>query len=338
MLFNCSIGALAAVIAASIALFALRVSGGSTIPFSATDMTVAIVCIAAYSVAQVAMIVATMVYRSSNQFAYAMTFAGTLLLVEGIILIIAASCGLGIGTGAAGILLVRIFGSIVFFWELKRREPWISFGFSSATIPEIRRLIRPSLGALSLTFASALALQGAVLALGAASGAAAVAAFSSARTLTRIPLQLSGLVLRPTMPELTRAYVAGDHALTARLTRLNVLIAICSTIPFVVLFAFAGPHLVSLLSRDHFTTSWQTITLLSLAGAANSTWTAVASPWIATNRYGHFSTWYIVLSIATVLAPFVPAGDRALNAAAAYLASESITGLIAMHSTRRRYE
>ncbi len=336
LLFNGGIGVAVAIIAAAVAIAIVMWQGSAGAAYSPLEFSGAIACIAGYSVGLVISTVATIAYRATHRFAFAMTFAGTVLLVEGIALIAAATMGLGLFGAAALMLVIRIASTYLLFALLRRQEPWARFSVAKADFAEIKRLSHPSLGAISLTVASAIALQGAVLVLGGVAGAAVTAVFASARSLTRMPLQFSGLVLRPTIPELTRAVVNDDKALAARLLRVNVGVALASSLPFVLIFSLFGPFLMEKISAGYLVAGWPLFFFLSLAGAANSTWMAIASPLVATNQYRAFSGWYFSLSLAVVGAPFIPIGAADLKVAAAYCAAEIATGLIVLRAARRR--
>jgi O-antigen/teichoic acid export membrane protein len=85
----------------------------------------------------------------------------------------------------------------------------------------VRRLARPAIGFMAFPLGNALVLQGPLLILGATLGGAAVAMFSSLRTLARIPMQVTNMFNTSIWPELSRAHGAGDLALLRRLHRLS---------------------------------------------------------------------------------------------------------------------
>lgn len=285
-------------------------------PFSAPEIAVAIGFITLYAMVLTQMSIVTVVFRATHKFAFAMVFAGTWILLEGGALVALAYHGFGIAHAAGAYFAIRLVGYIAFTALLRRKEPWVKVGVKRADRATIRALANPSLAALGLTFATAVSLQGMVLALGAAAGPAVVAIFGAARTLSRAPLQLSGMVLRPSIPELTRAITEGNTSLERRLTRMNILVSLAVTLPFGVILTLAGPWILSLMSGGALTASWMLFALLSLTAISNATWMALATPLIAMNRQAEFSYLYLLAALFAVVIAYGFSQDGWLWAAA----------------------
>ncbi len=298
----------------------LALAGQAGGPFTPGQIATAVVLITAYAVVCTQMSIVTVIYRGTHKFAQAMFFAGTLILLEGAALAAIALTGGSIARAAAAYLVIRVLGYLLFVRLLKAREPWVEIGVRRATRATIRSLAKPSAAALGLTFATALLLQGMVLALGATAGAATVAVFGASRTLSRAPLQLSGMFLRPSLPELTRAITEGNRPLERRLTRMNTGVAVAVTLPFGLVLWFFGQPLLGRVSEGELHAPATLFALLALATIANATWMALAAPLIALNRQAEFSYLYLVLcAIAVILVALHPG---AIFAAALMVAVE----------------
>lgn len=228
------VSAIAAVAVAYSAYLYLTASSTDTGDFGQKNLAISICVFVIYSIVATQMSLLSVVYRATNKFATSTVMSGTLFFLEGAFALVAVLCGGGLLAVTAGYLLIRLTGYIVYLGYLKRLEPWVTFGFGSARRTTLRRLAKPSFAALLLTLSNALILQGTLLTLGWFYSPAAVAVFGAARTVSRIPLQFSGLFIRPSIPELTRAILSGNHSLVKRITTLNIAIALLTTIPFAV--------------------------------------------------------------------------------------------------------
>lgn len=178
-------------------------------------------------------------------------------------------------------------------------------GYKNSNWRTLQRLANPSFAALSLTLANAISLQGAVLALGVVTGPSSVAIFASCRSIARIPLQFSGLITRPSLPEFTRAQLSGDVRAIRRLNKLNILTALLITIPFSLLLGFFGPEILSYISQGKLTSPSILFVFLGCATVANSLWMAMATPLMAANRQSEFAYIYMALSLIVPLSVLI---------------------------------
>lgn len=290
----------------------LAFHGASAGTFAPTEIALAVALITAYAFVVSQMSIVAVIYRGTHKFAHATVFAGTLMLVEGASLVLVVVSGGGIALAALAYFIVRSVGYFLFVRLLKLREPWVEIGIKRATWHTIRTLANPSAAALGLTLATALLLQGMILALGATAGAATVAVFGASRTLCRAPLQLSGMFLRPSIPELTRAITSGNKALERRLTKANISAAIGATVPFSLVLVFYGQDLLGWISHGALVAPNILFVILSSASVLNATWMALAAPLIAMNRQAEFSYWYLALAALGVACVFGVDGPSAV--------------------------
>ena len=89
--------------------------------------------------------------------------------------------------------------------------PWIKFGWRHASFAEIRRLARPAIAFMGFPIGNALNLQGTLLAVGYALGPVEVVIFGTARTVSRVALQMVQMVNSTFEPEMSIAYGAGNY-------------------------------------------------------------------------------------------------------------------------------
>ena len=96
---------------------------------------------------------------------------------------------------------------------VKRDVPWIEFGFQHSSWAEIRRITRPALAFMGFPIGNALNLQGTLMAVGWALGPTEVVIFGTARTVSRVALQMVQMVNSTFEPELSLSFGAGNIAL-----------------------------------------------------------------------------------------------------------------------------
>jgi O-antigen/teichoic acid export membrane protein len=308
-------------------------------PFGSTNVAVSIIAMTVYSLVAVQMSALHVVYRSTHKYALGTLLLDALAPLEGTAVIIIAWSGGGFAEAATGMLVLRLPAWLAYYAVLRRQESWFYLGWDKARIKTLTRLSKPSLAAFALTAANALMLQGTVLAVGWAAGAASVAVFGAVRFLSRIPLQFSGLVTRASIPELTRSQVAGDATLTRRLVLVNVTTTLAATVPFALFLAIFGPALLTALWGENLEVGRPLFALLALAAALNATWSAAASPFVAVNEHSRFTYVYLGLAVLAVLLTLGYARDALINVAAVMtLAEGTLLALVLTQAPTRPIE
>jgi O-antigen/teichoic acid export membrane protein len=128
---------------------------------------------------------------------------------------------------------------------LRVRHSWMKVGMSMAKFSELRRLSGPAMGNLSGTIAQAFSIQGMTLIVASMLGPVAVVTLSTLRTMTRIALQMVGVISLAAEPEF--AAMAGGEDLAPQtalyLQMMSVSFWVASTMVFALVLA--GPLLLS---------------------------------------------------------------------------------------------
>jgi O-antigen/teichoic acid export membrane protein len=156
-------------------------------------------------------------FRANGEYAQHVAMQATAKLLQFGGIWITVLLGGGAIHAAAAFFIVRLFLTPIFAAVLILRHRWISYGVAHASIGELRRLLRPSLASMAFPIGNAMNIQGMVLVVGAVLGPAAVVAFTTLRTMTRLALQMVVVVSRAAEPELARAYGANDRYLMTSL-------------------------------------------------------------------------------------------------------------------------
>ena len=230
-------------------------------------------------------------------------------------LALAVMLGGGPIEAAFGFLGGRVLGLLIFLLDLPKVAPWLRFGWASASRDEVARLFRPSLASMAFPLGEALNTQGMRLVMGLVLGPAAVAVFSSIRTLCRSAMKPIVIVTRLIEPEIAFAFGAARHDLVRKLFSRSCQITLWAVLPACVALWFVGAALLHLWTRGQIVMDVPLYALLLLASAANSMWyTALMVPY-ATNRHEQIAVLYaaiygcgvLILSIA-LMRPFQSAG------------------------------
>ncbi len=268
---------------------------------SVPQARLSVLMLAIYGVLSVQNSVSLAAFRSIGQYASGNYLHMTIHLLENLSALTVVFLGGNIEAAAATYLGVGIAGIGVRMAVLNARARWLVFFAWRISFSEIRRLLHPALAALALPIAEALFLQGTVGVLGFAAGPAAVPAFTSVRTLSRIGIQLTMTVNRAVLPEFTIAAAAVDHARRARLAFLTIASSIVILFPMFVVVTTAGPLIVKLWTHGTIHPSYDLILLMALTMLVNGIWMPISNLIFALNQHAQFSYYYLAAALGSVL-------------------------------------
>ncbi len=268
----------------------------------------AAICIA-YAFVSMQTGIQRIVFQATNKYAFGTFLYDIWFLIGGLGVIAAAWCGRGIVSAALALLISRVIGNVVTSVLLRRSEPWARQGWRHADRATLRRLMQPSMAALSLTLANSFGLQGVVLTVGWFLGPVAAATFGTCRMLTRIPLQLSGLVTRASLPELIRAQAADNASLTRRLMQINIGLSVAAVAPIVTVLTIFGNTILARISHGKLHASVAVFALLGAGAVLSAAWSSLGSLLMAENRQGSYGYLALIVYLASAATPFVFRAD-----------------------------
>ena len=237
---------------------------------------------------------------------------------------------------AAAILLVRLATVALQFHFLRSRVAWLLEPTESFDRGILLRLAKPSLAFLSFPLGSALSIQGPLIVLGTAFGGTAVAAFSTLRTLTRIPVQVTNALNNSVWPEVSRAWGAGDLDLVRRLHRGTTSITLLFTILASLVLAFVGRAAcrIWLHGQDIYEPSLFTaLLLLSIPCALwNSSYVTIG----AINRHVRAGIGFVAINVFAIGAAYLFARQiAALGIAYVMLAADTLMAIYVIRESLR---
>lgn len=246
-------------------------------------------------------------YRSARQYAFGTLLYDALQFLEGVSVLVLAAAGYSYLAGALGLLAGRFLLTIVMVQQMKSRVPELNVGFSLADNLEIRRLLRPALGALSIPAALAINTQGMVLVAGAMISPVAAAMLSPTRTISRIAIQLVGIINRATIPEFSAACAKGDMLVIRKLIRANVMMMALVLLPGAVLFGLFGRQLVELWSKQEISPPISFVALIALSMFVHGCWYFSSNLLLALNRHTAIAATLLIGSVAAVVLAYLVA-------------------------------
>lgn len=284
------------------------------------DVRGAILALTGYSALILAQGLLQAVFRSNHHFATGSLISTGTLLLENALLIGVAISGMAILAGSLALLLGRLTGVALAVATAARMRTGILPGLHKADAATRRELTGPALAAMAIPLGLSLVLQGQVIVLGIAAGAAAVPAFVAARTLSRLGLQVAQALSHPLMPEFATVVAHGNRAGTVRYFVLVLGGAMALAGSSALLLALGGSWMVSVWSGGHIAVPPQMMLIIAVSSLAGGIWNPVSNLMLAVNEHARFAPALLGLSGLGLMVTFVTGNLLGSSAAAISMA------------------
>jgi O-antigen/teichoic acid export membrane protein len=243
-------------------------------------------------------------------------------------MIVAVIFGSGTRVTALVFSIANVAGTILLSILVRRDIPWIRFGWRYAKLAEIRKLVRPAIAFMGFPIGNALNLQGTLLAVGYALGPVAVVVFSTARTVSRVALQMVQMINSTFEPEMTIAFGALNYDLTRTLLRRACQLALIFAIVVVIIMMSFGPWFLTHWTGGRVPPSRPLLAILLLSVISYSLWSTGSTLMTSTNQHQRLAAYYILGTGLTCVLCFILAHYYGLfGAAASLLVSEIVMNL-----------
>lgn len=245
--------------------------------------------------------------RAADAFASSGTIFHTIVLAEAACALLVLVAGGDPFAVALGYLVARLIGTFVLSLLLRRKAAWLTQGAALKAGEEVRNLIKPALAAAALPAGHMIVIQGAVMALGAIAGPAAVPVFTVTRTLSRTALQFCLRFSMATMPQFTVAAVRNDRDRIAQLVFLNIVVSILLVVPTAALIVLVGHEVIQMWTGGRVVPGALLLLLMAVAMIGSAIWMPLSNLLSAKNRHGTFSYVFLIaaglaIALGTVLA------------------------------------
>jgi O-antigen/teichoic acid export membrane protein len=275
-------------------------------------------------------------YRCIARYSYGnMLKTGLSLLAFGVQLV-PVFLGYGPRTTAKVFALANIVITVLFCFLARRDIPWIRYGWSHASFAELKRLARPAVAFIGFPLGNALNLQGTLMAVGYALGPVDVAIFGTARTVSRVALQVVQMVNNTVWPELSIAFGAGNMELVRLLHRRACQLALFISLSVVILVAILGPTFLHHWTEGKVPPSTGLVSLLLIVVVFYSLWSTSSTLVAAINKHERLAVVYTIATGLTVCLTYIAARRYGLyGAAGSLLLSEIIMDVYVLPSALR---
>jgi O-antigen/teichoic acid export membrane protein len=275
-------------------------------------------------------------YTCVSRYAFGSFLKSMISLAAFAVTMVPVVLGHGPRTAALVFATGNIIGTITLGLFVRHDIPWIEFGWRHARFSEIRRLTAPAFAFMGFPIGNALNLQGTLIAVGYAVGPVAVAVFASARTVSRVALQMVQMVNTTVWPELSLAYGAKNFELLRTLHRRACQMALIIA-AFVVLFMMTlGPWFLTHWTGGHVPPSRSLLAILLIGVAIYSLWATSSTLAAAINKHQRLAVWYIIATGITLIFTYLLARRYGLyGAAASLIVSEIIMNIYVLPASLR---
>jgi O-antigen/teichoic acid export membrane protein len=244
-------------------------------------------------------------FRAAGLFAVGAFWNAFIILIESGGVITAVLFGAQPLVAACTILAGRVLGLVGQNILLRQRVPWLTIGLRRASATETRSLFAPAGAVMLVPIAQAFYLQGSALALGAAAGQAAVPAFTAARTLSRIGMQMCWLFNTPLMPEFSAAAARRDGAAQAMMVLVTLLVSAVLVIPYALLFALVGREVIVAWTHGVIHSPQSLLWVMAGSILFGGFWFPVSNLILALNRHASYTGWFVAFAAFGMPGTFV---------------------------------
>ena len=275
-------------------------------------------------------------YRCVGRYPYGSFIKSCMSLIAFGIMLIPVCFGGGPRVTALVFALANVLGTATLCIVVRRDIPWIRYGWTHASPAEVRRLTAPAVAFMAFPIGNAFNLQGTLMAVGYALGPTDVVIFGTARTISRVSLQMVTLINNTFWPEMSTAFGTSDIPLIRTLHRRACQMALLMSVTVVAAMMLFGPWLLNHWTRGHVPPSRMLLSLLLLVVVFNSLWTTSATLVASINKHQKLASRYVAATCITVILTYLAACRAGLyGAAASLLVSEFIMNLYVLPGALR---
>jgi O-antigen/teichoic acid export membrane protein len=267
-------------------------------------------------------------YRCIGRYPYGTSLKTILSFTAFAGMIAAVTLGYGPRVTALIFAAVNIAGTLLLCLFVRHDIPWIEFGWKHASVAEIRRLGPLAIAFMGFPAGNALNLSGTLLAVGYALGPVAVVVFGTARTVSRVALQMVQMINTTFEPEMSIAYGAGNYDLTRTLLRRACQLALFVAVVIVLIMMTFGPWFLTHWTGGHVPPSHTLLGILLLVVIFYALWSTSGTLMTSTNQHQRLASYYFLGTGLTCVACYFLARAFGLyGAATSLLISETVMNI-----------
>ncbi len=195
---------------------------------------------------------------------------------------------------ALTLVTVRMLGNIVCQYVLRYKSPWLRYGFGSARIGVVRKLVGPAIAYMAFPAGNAFSLQGMTIVVGLALGPIAVVVFSTVRTLTRLVYQVVAMISDSVWTEMAVAFGAGNKLLARNIHRCACQASLGLSLLAILFLSLLGPSIYIRWTHSRVSMDLGLFHVLLIEVLANAFWFTSSVVPIACNRHERQAVTYLL--------------------------------------------
>ena len=200
---------------------------------------------------------------------------------------------------AVTLLIFQVISLIACINIAKKISAEKVLGISEASWSEWKLTIKPALAYTAFPISQALTLQGGVQVLNQIGNADTIVAFTMARTLMRLVLQVGVVCNNALKPMLSRLYGAGGNLSAVNFTLKVSLISTSLACALYIAFVLFGPQIILIWGMSKITVSSSQLAIVGAHALINVMWFVPAAYLIAKNDHSRIALIYGISTIVT---------------------------------------
>ncbi|EWS66206.1 hypothetical protein Y695_00528 [Hydrogenophaga sp. T4] len=236
-------------------------------------------------------------YRAMDRTALGTFLQGNRRALDVVVSITVLASGGGAIELAAAMLCGQILSLITITLLAIRISPWSAFGLKNASWLELKSVWAPAMGSAAIPVAQVITLQGGVQILNQVVGPQTVVAFTMARTLMRLIIQLGIVANKALVPEISRLAGTGAMEEARRFTiRAALLLTSICMAGYLITIALGG-NIIHWWSNGQIQSYASELALIGMHAVLNPIWFILAALLISTNRHSSIGGVYLLANI-----------------------------------------
>ncbi len=275
-------------------------------------------------------------YTCVGRYPYGTFVKSMIVLIAFAVMLVPVFLGYGVRATALALSVANAAGTLFFCILMRRNLPWVRFGWEHASLAEIKRLSAPAIAFMGFPIGNALNLQGTLLAVGHVLGSADVVVFATARTVSRVALQMVQMVNTTFWPELSASFGAGNLPLVRSLHRRSCQMALGIALLLIATMMTIGPWFLTHWTAHKVPPSPRLLFLLLVTVFLYSLWSTSSTLLTAVNQHKRLSVNYMVATgLTIVLTALMAKRYGLLGAAGSLMLSELIMDVYVLPASLR---
>jgi O-antigen/teichoic acid export membrane protein len=245
-------------------------------------------------------------FTCEGNYAIGVFYASLVRLFEFGIVILVVYLGASPTMAALFFLAMRGIGTIAMRLVLIKKSPWIVYGYCQAKFSTIRRLAKPALACFSFPLGNAINNQGIIILIASLLTPTDVVVFSTLRTLSRLALQLMGMIKNAVSPEISAAYAIKNMTLARKLHRHACQVSIWLSFFTVAGLITTGDWLIIIWTQGAIVMNFSLFYLMLINVIFSSFWYTSLVVITAVNQHQRVAALYLMANVfSLILAKFM---------------------------------